>query len=564
MNGENSFNKPPSIEELQAAQARNDEEKAAEARQREAEEQREGELREQAEEDIGPRGEILAELQMIQAEIDELRETRIDERIADSEKLRESQVAKEEELHKTQERFDQIADQLTEIQALMEGREEEDIAEEVKIAFNQVQEQKNHLEEVLQGLTRDLEMVEAESVSEVQTQRYQELLEKMDELNTQVADIEANPYVIERLFDEAKSEDDMRERVVREAMSGTYGDRGPKQTEIQSQVVQRFLTEEFDARGINQIEDPKEREEAMREFTQAVASGVGGGADSRHYQEYYTMGQNEKVGILLKNLVGKHGNMAGTEFFMKMASGDIEVGDYIRRHLGTINYLRANSSSSALGGRFVKDRWKEFDDKMYGYGLTSAEGEAIVDPEVEQATRDEMQAEFQRQVEEIQAWEKAVKEKEKAAKDKAKEQLTVEITEMEEEVRRLEDRSLAHDRATDKIRQLMGAYGFEDETRAKEMFEQVSNEVSDLESQRTKAEEELKKLGVFAFRKKRELRDEVARIDSQISNKQPKKDDLEEALAVYEDRRDYKGGELFDAKMKLQGKKNQLAALSKA
>jgi chromosome segregation ATPase len=588
MSRENSFSQPSqegpgglerkemSIEELKAAQAKKDAEAVEAKRQKEAEEQRQKELEARTEADIEPRESALAELKMSQAEIDELKAARIEEKIANSEKLKESQAAKEAELQKLQAEFNRIENQLAEIQALTEGREEKDIAEEVKAALEQVQRKKAAIGDALQRLTQELDAMKAESVSDVQVQRYRELLKKMDELNAQVADIEANPYMIERLFAEAKTENEMRDNVVREAVGGVW--RQPKETEIMAQVVQRFLTEEFEARGFNKIKDPKEREKAMREFTRAVASRVGGGADHGPY-DFARLKKDELVGILLKNLVGKYGTMAGTEGFLGIASGgkkfdgspqnDEVVGNYIRQHLGTINYLRANSfglktySEAILGHRFDKYSWKAFDQNMHKYGLTAYEGKVIVPRDSDKNTRDKIEAEFQRNMKEIQDWEKAAVEEEKA-------RLNAEISEAEIEVQRIKNMFSEASSARDFTEQARreNIYSADE---AKRRLAEINTSIANLESRRTEAEEELNKLGVLSFRRKKELRNEISRIDYELTGyngKRKQKDYLERLVKAYETGNHLKIDKLRDELIKAQevlnAKKDRLARLTKA
>ena len=588
MSRENPFSQPSqegpegpetkerSIEELRAAQGKRDAEAVEAKRQKEAEKQRQEELKARAQADIERRESALAELRKIQAEIDKLRAANIEEKIAHSEKLKESQAAKEAELQKTQAEFNRIENRLAEIQALTEGREEEDIAEEVKAALEQAQRKKAAIGDALQRLTKELDAMKAESVSDVQIQRYRELLKKIDELNAQVADIEANPYVIEWLFAEAKAENEMRDIVVREALGGVW--QHPKEAEIMAQVVQRFLTEEFEARGFNEIKDPKEREEAMREFTRAVASRVGGGADDRR-DDFARLKKDELVGILLKNLVGKYGTMASTESLLGIASGgrkfddspqnDEVVRNYIRQHLGTINYLRANSfglktySEAILGHRFDEYSWKAFDQNMHKYGLTAYEGKAIVPRDSDRNTRDKIEAEFQRIMKEIQDWEKAAVEEEKA-------RLNAEISEAEIEVQRIQDMLSEAKSARDFTEQARreNIYSADE---AKRRLAEINASIANLESRRTKAEEELSKLGALSFRRKKELRNEISRIDYELTGyngKRKQKDYLERLVKAYETGNPLKIDKLRDELIKAQevlnAKKDRLARLTKA
>ncbi len=584
MSTENPFNQPPqaappeqektepetlSLEELRAAQARKDAETVETKREQEAEEQHQKELQARAKEDIAPRESALAGLRSSQSEVDRLRAYHIEERIANSEKLRESQTAKEAELQKAQGEFGQIERQLTEIQSLMASREEREIAEEVKGAFKQAQGKKSEVEKILRELTQELETMKAESISDVQIQRYQKLLEGMGDLNAQVADIEANPYMIERLFAEAKAENEMRDNVVECAMWGVRRD--PKETEIMSQVVQSFLTEEFEARGFNKIKDPKERERAMREVTQAVASQAGGGAESGPLS-LAGLKRDEYVGVLLKNLVGKHGTMAGTAGFLGLASGDREfggspqndaaVGDYIRQHLGTLNFLRASASGltfsrdTILGQRFSKDSRRSFDQDMGRYELNAYEGSAIVSRDADKNTKDRAQAQFRKDMKAIQDWEKATIEQEKA-------QLNAEIFKVAAEAQELQVKLSEAKDANVFIEQALRGNIYS-ENEAQRRLAEVNNTIANLEPRRAQAEEELNELGALSFRRKKELRNEILRIDHELTGYNGEKDYLGKLVKSYKTGSPWKvEDELIKAQQNLIVKKNRLDYLNR-
>jgi len=262
MGTESSFGQQPqdaapggqalTIEELRAAQAKRDEELSAAKRQEDEEAVKQKELQDKTETDAGLSEQVLAELRLSQAEVDKLRAERIDERIASADQLRESQASKEAQLQETREQLERIEKNLADIQSLAEGKSGGEIAPEVTAAIEQAQTQKSEIQGALEGLTRDLAAMGERAVSDVQVNRYRELLQRMDELNKQMVDIESNPLMIERLFDEAKREDEMRDIVVSRAVGRTYtGYEETKKDKIMKEVVQRFLTEEFEGQGIN-------------------------------------------------------------------------------------------------------------------------------------------------------------------------------------------------------------------------------------------------------------------------------------------------------------------------
>lgn len=239
----------------------------------------------------------------------------------------------------------------------------------------------------------------------------------------------------EEEFAEAKFENDLRDDVVESAIMGI--ERNEKEKEVIAQVVQRFLTEEFKIQGFNKIEDSKERGRVMQEFIEDIIFQVQIRTDYEpdYKMDLYSDKIGEKVGNLLKNLVGKNKTIADAEKFFVIASGgrnDIIVSDYIRQHLGTLNFLRANSfefkvyPDPILGERFNFFLWKSFEEKIKKYWLIADVNKAIVPCDADEELKKKIEVEFQKHKKEAQDWEKTIIEKEKA-------KLKTEIKEVEKE-----------------------------------------------------------------------------------------------------------------------------------
>jgi DNA repair exonuclease SbcCD ATPase subunit len=201
-------------------------------------------------------------------------------------------------------------------------------------------------------------------VSEEEKQEYENTQERLEEINKKIAEIESNPYVIELLLEEAKSEDEIRRKVIFAATSSRTW-QYPKAEEIIKRIIQRFLTEEFKARDFDNIKDPK-----MKEFAFLITS-ILRQADDTTYHQIKSLKDGERVGILLKNLIGRQGTIEATIYRIADAVGLYEYNPdnpkkeeidtlkkYIKHHLGTLNFLRA--VSFALDPYYGENFWGQY------------------------------------------------------------------------------------------------------------------------------------------------------------------------------------------------------------
>lgn len=546
----------PDIEKLRRLQAEED----AKVAEKKKQEETEAQLRARAKEDLKKRESALKELALLQAELDKLRAARIEERIERSKALRESEAAKEAELQRVQNELKRLEEWLEEVSSLVKGRRKEEIAEEVKTALDKAQKRKKELEEALSNLEQELKSIRAELVSDDEIQKYQQLLERIDSLNNQIAEIETNPYVLELLFAEAKEENEIRDLVVREAVGF---ERDPKSAEFIERVVQRFLTEEFEFRKFNEIQDPTERLEAMRRFAFDMATIVGGIADSTGSVDLaYPQKASEGAlaGVLLKNLVGKLGTLyLLLTLLERVASSRHSAGEprdksitipYINQHLGTLNFLRALAyglkvyGQDILGHRLSKGEWDKFNMEFSRYYSKDYDGiysnGPLIPSNVDEATKERIRAEFEKTIKEIQAWERSEVEREKIelvgriAEHEAKIQdLERLLSEIESEEKRLSQKEQEIKQAEEEIKS------------KKRELANVQMQITNLQTELAKLESQLDSLGPLSWIKRRQLQKEINNKQKDIRELEKKKEELEadikkknEELAKHREERD--------------------------
>lgn len=520
--------------------------KAQEARdiemaQKKAEAQRDSEAKQQAESNIDVREALLADLKKAQDDMDALKATRIEERMARAESLRQSQTDKEAALKEAQDDLNNTRDALEEIKEFIAGKDESDIAPEVKDAIAQLESDMRDVASRKQAMDNELTAIESEFVSDEQIQRYSELLAQMDSLNSKVSEIEANSYVIDRLIESARNEDQLRDIVVREALGGMK--RSQEQVKVMSQVVQMFLTEEFKIRGLDKI---KEGDQSMQNLVRVIVSRVS--ASFARSDLDRDTSKDEWVGIFLRNLVGKFGTMEGTARIIPLASGgrtlDKEsvnhdvIADYIRGHLGTINYLRAASSGlktchdDVLGSSFGMSDFDYLESEMRHHKLSGYAGGAMVPNELDEHAKAKVQEEFMNNM-------RAFEDLERNMIDTEKQQLEAQISGLESEMQQSAEIIAQYRSALELIDDARGR-GVRSVEDARDALGHISEEieaVTNLQSQLKIANDNLGTLGRLQFIKRGDLNKEIARIQTDLNGRRSdtsQRDFLASVIQAYE------------------------------
>ena len=385
----------PSFEELQAAQHEHEEG----LEKQEDEKKKEEKARAGAEVGYGERQEALGEARAVQGQIDQLKHERIQERIASRGKLRESEIAKERELEGVNGTIAEIDGQLKKIQSLVTGKDMDKVAPAVKQELERVLAKKEEVTQQSNALANEIGKMKSDEISDDEIRGYQNLRDRVEELSGKVSEIEGNPYVIERLMEEAETENKIRNRVVDATIYGKHTSSSDVWSDFAKEATQLFLSEEFASRGIDAIKDPQEREAAMKKVAGEIMQGVAGSTDWAEDR----MSPSRASGRLLKNLTGNYGTLDGTLGFMASAENAVDrYGDKIdeekmqaavSKHLKTLNLIRGYSSG--IGDRYQRHAlgnnggklWRSFDSEVRRYGFTTspegaliprgAEGEAV-------------------------------------------------------------------------------------------------------------------------------------------------------------------------------------------
>ncbi len=528
----------PSFEDLQAAQLAHEEELG----KKEAEKKRAEEARAGAEVAYGERTEALGEAKALQANVDKLKKAHIQERIADREKLRESEIAKEQELEGVRGTVAEIDEQIKRIQSLVEGKDISKVAPAVQQALEKALAEKNEITRRSDALSGEIGKIKADQISDDEIKQYQDLKNRIESLNETVATIESNPFVIERLMEEAETENKIRDEVVNATVYGKYTSRSPVWRDFAKEMTQTFLSEEFESRGIDAIKDPKEREEAMKKLASEIAQGVEGGTDSFNDRDWLSKGK--ATGTLLKNLTGNLGTLDGTAGFLAIAEGakdqygrvdEEKMHAAIARHLKSLNLLRSYSAgvsgeyqNYALGnnGEHLKsasfsDRWGRFDSEMNKYGFAASPENPIVPRDAGREVMKESKDSFDKKKSGIVEIDKSVWREDKDKTGKEIEQLRGRLEELSAQLKEAED-------VENRVRM-----GREDVTKLEMAIRDADRDLYEAKRRLDNSQRERQQAGGLAIFKKRKLDQALDSETSRIAALERQKKESEAALKDY-------------------------------
>lgn len=262
-----------SIEELRAIQETHE----AKQRAKKEEEEEKAKARKIQEDKAGgeyyKREEFIAQARTADKDVEKMRAAQIEERMKRSEELKKGEEEKQIELQNMETQVGETRTYLEEIEALVAGKEEGEIAPEIKEELQKTQNDFQRIRKEKGELISHLQAIRAEQVSDEEVSKYRELQERIVKLNEDIQNIESNPVVMEWLVSEAKGEYQVRRQIFYEIhkldnAQNLYQNR--KQSKERSNflegVCQTFLDEEFEARGINNIQDRNERLKAMQKL----------------------------------------------------------------------------------------------------------------------------------------------------------------------------------------------------------------------------------------------------------------------------------------------------------
>lgn len=295
------------------------------------------------------------------------------------------------------------------------------------------------------------------------------------------------------------------------------------------------------ARGIDKIKDPKESEKAMRDLAKDIATGVSGYEDVEPTQlarsNLRNLNSNERVGLVLKNLIGKYGTLTGTTGFFELAGErksiqkkkeglrDYEFSvddpekskeatrDLIGRHLGTLNLVRGTAlgtrmyQGNIMGGsqRFKDEEWKVFSNGVSKYDFDVFEKGPIVPRSADTSVIEKARASFGKDKEGAEKVEKKMileyvgelKSRISGLEEKIKELIALK--------KKVEEAEETQKDVNRKCRERFDAYFQTDAGSLKEKIGKLDGERIKQMRDREAAENEKSRLGKLSFRKKGEL-----------------------------------------------------------
>lgn len=384
-----SLEELPPIEDLQRAQQERRAALEAEREQarREAEEQ--AALQRASKEGLGKRQEAIDEMRALSLDAENMEAERIRERMERAEALTSTEGERKVELTRLQQELDETTAYLAQVEEIIAKDEDGVIDETVQRAKETAQAKQQELQRSVTQLTKHLEGIHAEQVSQEDVVRYKEIQERMEELGHAVEEIEQNPDVLRALFEQAEGQDAIRNIVIAEALRERGVSRQSPQGKFVELVSQRYLGEEFEARGINDIEKDDARLEAMR----TLAVELSGGLHANTRLDNVTGGTKESrerwySGAVLKNLIGAHASpqfllhylvpsKTGNPWRAEYSSPERAeaatqankeaVNQALADHVGTINMGRAYAREIDPWRKVVPYRveeWDGFDDAV--------------------------------------------------------------------------------------------------------------------------------------------------------------------------------------------------------
>lgn len=525
----------PSIEELANAQRQHEStiaEKRAKEEAQVVEErtkvERIAKNKERAPKDYEARETAIEGLNLSRQELDTLKASKIDERIQNAEQLKQGEAAKARELEERQAEFAEIQEHLQAIEQLVVGKALSKIAPEVQTALAHTQQESLRAKQLTQEVLGALEKIKSDQVSVSQIEDYKALQARIEALRVEVMVLEENPFVIDRLFEEATTENEIRDSVVNRV---GYAVRDGARRDFDKMLAQTFLTEEFAARGFDKITDPEKRKKSMQGLAQSLYVTAGGEADETS-QNHHNLDSDEKLGVVLKNLTGRYGHAHGTVGMFKGAGGTAFTKDLIGRHLGSLNLIRSYSlgagrySEEITTRRFDQNEWNSLASDVSQYGFTTNENGAILPKNADPATRESIETAFEAKKAEAEkiAEKLAAEEKEEIGREILRLTTRIEKTQLalaESETARATLKPLSQ-----------GTFG---ERNYSSEREKILGEINRAEGLIPGLKFEQERLGFFAFGKKAEIAEKLKNLPLLVASKQEELATLEKNRKAYDD-----------------------------
>lgn len=336
----------------------------------------------------------ISELRATNAEFSDIDKVEIEQR-ADT---LESTISSLSELttayEETQKSINELQSVVAEMQAIIGDNQSvapelaaslEEANKNLEIYGKIAEKQKNEIGELEQHRTSLLE--------DDQLKNFERLRTQVTDLTAKIADLESDDAVIDLLVGSqetglegfAQAENTLRNSVVQEVQAQLgNGYVNPLRREYAKVLTQKFLTEEFKARGIYEITDQRQRIEAMKDLSHNIRIALRDKliTGTRYLDEGRSAYQMS--GVALSNIIGMEGSPDRLQFVRLSEDRSISSRDeqairqttryFILKHLDTINFML--SQAEGYGG-MQKEVTKisdvnEFRATLANVGITSS------------------------------------------------------------------------------------------------------------------------------------------------------------------------------------------------
>lgn len=535
------------IDKVIAAQQAHEARLVAEAQAKAEEEARQVELRTHAGVDYGIRTDLLIESSQVQRDIDEAHAANFNERLAQANELSESKTKKNEELAKCDAEFASATLRFKRIEAAVNSVPSEQILQETQALYEDTESKLKAVTKTRAEIVATIDQIKSKMITAEEMTKYNSLVARQEEIAEQITALEENPALVELLNEEANTENQCRNQLKDAVIAKIMGftGRNPERATFVKKMVDQFLTEEFAARGINQIRDQHERIQSMDHLTNNLIVGLGiddiqllvHGWDIPNFKERKDQFYASK---LIQNLVGGYGSMDATLNFAEWSEHGIDsqgdpvyrrespqaIASVVKKHLGTFNLLRA--TCLGLGKSQLQDKitvgfrgdWQQAIDSQLRHPDQKLEvnwgGGPIIPTDATASGKAKIQAEYDKNFQ-------AAKEFSEQYLQKQEETRLQRITDVEKEVVRLQGQLDRAAQINDRIKQL----------EAKNLLSSLSTtrgQVNLDEKTKTAKEDELGRTGSIHIGRRRELKKDIQELAVDIQSGEERIKRLEEEI----------------------------------
>lgn len=220
--------------------------------------------------------------------------------------------------------------------------------------FNEITNKRNEIIETIRQVENEKDLTDK------QLNEYRQLLESQKKLSEEIQTLEENPELVKLTVEQAKNEqarrDLVKEALVKKMPSGSV----PERIEFIGQIVDQFMIEEEEARGISKIDDRQTKSIRQRELVDGLINGF----NITNRDQLMNAGADTNAAKLLQSMVGGLGKMdteATAHLLVKteLGGGAVTVtpqrynevmGQAAQRYLETFNLLLASTEVFAKNG----------------------------------------------------------------------------------------------------------------------------------------------------------------------------------------------------------------------